>query len=618
MKNMSQNTARILMLVAAVVAIAIITSRFYFRIDVTEDKAYTLSEGSFAIAKKLEDQVTAKLYFTKSLKDMPVMIKQYGTRIEEVLREYAAASEGKLSVEVIDPRPDTDEEEWALKYGIQGVQTQSGDNLFLGVVFLSGEKEIPIPYLDPRKEEFLEYDLSEAMVKLSSRTKPKLAVLSSLSLMGGGAPQMPGMPPQGQDEWAIIASLKNTFEVTTMEPTAEAVPEGTTMLFVVHPKDLTDKTLYAIDQFVMKGGRLVVAVDPFSRTDLATSQGRGMGQMPNASSDLDKLFKAWDITYTKGEVVGDPNRGTPISVGGQRIIYPLFMTMEPDDLAPDNKITSQLRQILFAEGGSIGLKKDSKIKMESLLKTSPEAGKTQAMMLSFQRPADVAASFKTGDKEVHLAATYNGTFNTAFPTPPEGATGDHVKTTAKPGLIAVFADVDFLHDSNSVNKMRFGNQVIMSPRNDNINLVLNTIEFMGGNQDLISIRSSGQIARPFTTVLEIQKHAQIRWQAEEEKLSQELQTLQAKLAQLQNERTDGNRLNLSPEQQAEIQKFREDERRIRKRRREVRKNLREDIESLGHRLIAANLLITPGLVAGFGLVVFKRRSRREREEKANG
>lgn len=609
MKNFSRNTTKIIMLVVGVIAVVVITNRLYFRVDVTEDNIYTLSEGSLAIANKLDQDVIAKLYFSKSMKDMPVMIKQYGTRVEEVLREYAAAANGKLTVEVIDPKPDTDDEEWAIKYGVRGVQTQSGDSLYLGVVFLAGETEVALPYLDPRKEEFLEYDLSEALVKLKTNEKPKLSILTTLPVMGGAA----------GEKWVMIESLESTFDVEQMPTTAEAVPDGTSILFLIHPKDLSDPTLFAIDQFVMKGGRLVVAVDPFSRVEMMLNPSNPMmGQMPNPGSDLNKLFKAWDVGYDSSKVVGDSNRGTPIAVGGQNIIYPFFMTMQKSDFATDNKITNQLRQVLYAEGGALDLAKDSSIKMEPLLSTSAEAGTIGAMMLSFQPPADTAAQFRGGDKQQVLAATYQGKFKSAFSKAPGEGQKEYLDSAKEDGLIAVFADVDFMHDSNAVNKLRFGPQTIVSPRNDNLNLVLNTLEFLGGNEDLISIRSSGTITRPFTKVLEIQKIAQIRWQAEEKKLSSELQTLQDELSRLQDERTDGNRLNLSPEQEEQIKKFRDQETQIRRRLREVRKNLREDIESLGHRLIAINLLATPALVAGFGIFMFRSRSRKEREEKKHG
>ena len=610
-------TSRVAMVLVAITFIVIITSRFYFRLDVTEDGAYSLSDGSRSIAAKLEDKVDAKLYFSKSVKDMPVLIKQYGLRIEEVLREYAAASSGKLTIEVIDPRPDTDEEEWAHKYGIQGLPSQSGEKIFLGVVFLAAEQEVSIPYLDPRKEAFLEYDISEALVKLRTSKKPKLGLLSSLK-MTGSPPQMPGMPPQpGAEPWAIVSSLENSFELKELGQDTTTIDKDIQVLFVVHPKNLSDKTLYAIDQFVMRGGRLLVAVDPFSRVDLAMQGMANQGQMPQASSQFDKLFKAYGIEYAGSEVVGDLSRGTPISAGGQRVIYPVFMTMMPEDLNRKSKITSQLKQIMFAEGGSISLKKDAGHTFTPLLSTTADAGTIASMMLAYQRPQDVAANFKTkGEKKV-LAARIQGKFSSAFGgVPPADADqSSKLSETKEENIVVVVADVDFFHDQNAVNKMRFGSQILVSPRNDNLNLLLNAAELLGGNQDLISIRSSGQISRPFTKVLEIQKAAQQRWQKEEELLSKELESLEKKLTELQKQRTDGNRMSMTESQQREIRKFREEERQVRKRRREVRKNLREDIENLGHTLIAINLLSTPLCVAGFGLVVYKRRSRREREEK---
>lgn len=613
MKNFGHSTRQIITLVVALFAVAVISSRFYFRWDVTGDSAYTLSEGSLNIAAKLDRPVAAKLYFSKSLKDMPPMIKQYGERIEDVLLEYAAASQGKISVAVIDPRPYTDDEEWALKYGVQGIPTGNGDNLYLGVVFIAGSKEVAIPYLDPRKEEFLEYDLAETLLKLKTADKPKLGLMSEIPINGDSR----------MEKWAIMQSLENSFEVVTVAKDAGQIPKDVKVLFLIHPKDLADKTLYAIDQFVMAGGRLMVAVDPFSRVDAALSQQGGamiMNNQRSAGSNLQKLFNAWDIEFTAGQVVGDLARGTTINAGQERINYPLFMTLMEEDINDKHKITSQLRQILYAEGGGFSLKKDSPNKMTALVSTTPEAGEAAAAMLQFQQPGDVARTFRAGKKSFALAALVSGKFKSAFGgnPPSDAAKGPALKEAQEDGLVFVIGDVDFMHDGNAVNKMRFGPQVIMTPRNDNLNIVINAAEYLGGNQDLISIRSSGQIARPFTKVMEIQKNAQAKWQAEEERLSKELQDLQQKLGQLQRQRTDGNRFQLNASQQAEIDKFRAQERAIRKRRREVRKNLREDIEKLGHQLVLANLLIAPTLVSGFGVMAFRRRSRREKEEKTHG
>lgn len=615
------SASKFVLFAIASVAVWIIVSQFYFRVDLTEDKAFSLSEGSLNIAAKVEEPVTARLYYSKSVSEVPVMIKQYGTRVEEVLKEFAAGSDGQMTVEFIDPRPDTDEEEWARKYGISGAQLPNGDEFYLGVVFLSAEKEQVIPYLDPRKEELLEYDLAEALVKLGSTKKPTIGVVSSLPVMGSGAPQMPGMPPQGgQEEWAVIGGLKNFFEVEEVKADAETLPESVTILILMHPKNLSEKLTYAIDQFLLKGGRLIVAVDPFSRIDRAMSGGGGMmgGRMAQASSDLPRLFKTWGIEYAPTKVVGDFARGTMIGVGGQRITYPFFMTMMPGDFDQESRMTSQLKQVLFAEGGSLAFKDPGGLKFTPLLQTDADSGTSEAMMASMIPPAEFAARFKPDGKKRTLAALLSGKFKSSFSKAPEGVAGGHVAEAAEENTIFLVADVDFLHDSNSVNKMRFGPQVIMSPRNDNLNLILNAAEYLGGSQDLLTIRSSGQLSRPFTRVMEIQKAAQARWQAEEDELSKKLQDLQSKLQDLQASRTDGNRLNLSASQAAEIRRFRDEEAAIRKRRREVRKNLREDIENLGHTLIAANMLILPLCISGFGVMVFRRRTNRARDEKNNG
>lgn len=613
-KNVSMQIG---LLIIGVICVAVISSKLFFRLDVTDDNAYTLSNGSLSIASKLEDNVVAKLYFSKSLKDVPISVKAYGTRVGEVLREFAAYSNGLMSVDIIDPKPDTDEEVWARNYGVEGAALPSGDELFLGVVFLSGDKEIVIPYLDPRKEEFLEYDLAEALVKLKTETKPKIGVMSSLPMIAGFS--MPGQ--RGPEDWAIISGLKNFFEVQKIETTAKSIPDDINILFVAHAKGLSEATVYALDQFVMRGGRMIVAVDPFSRIDIALSRQQGMQQrMPSASSDIPKLFKAWGIEYNAGEMVGDPLRATRISAGAEPINYPFFMTLAEDSFSTKDKITGHLKQMMIAEGGFFSIKEGSEYKFDPLIQTSEDTGKQNVMMVTFQPPAALAAAFKTDGQKRVLAGLLKGKFKSAFTEAPKGAEVKkaHLKEAAEEGAILLVGDVDFIHDSNAVNKFQFGSQVIVRPMNDNLNFVLNATEFLGGNHDLISIRSSGRISRPFTKVLEIQKVAQEQWKAEEDRLSEELRKLQDDLSKMQEQRTDANRAALSAEQQLEIKRFRDREKEIRNGLRLVRKNLREDIESLGHSLAAANLLIVPLFASIFGFGVFFVRERRARREKKNG
>lgn len=607
-------------LLVAVLSVYIISSRLFFRLDVTSDRVYTLSKGSKKIASELKDPVNLKLYYSRTLKDTPVMLKTYATRVQEVLQEFVSRSGGKLTLEVIDPKPDSDEEVAARKAGINGVRTPSGDELFLGLALASGDKESAIPYFDPRKEEFLEYDISEALIKLTITTKPKVGVLSSLPIMGQGAPQGMAMGSQGGEAWIFIEQLKNFFDVEKIDVSTEKIVDDINVLLVIHPKQLPPAAEFAIDQFVMRGGRLIVAVDPFSRTDLASNPAAGMmggGRMPESASSLDALFNAWGIQYSRSDMVGDTNRATRINAMGEAVNYPFFMSLTEEDFTKEVMITANLKQMMIAEGGAISLKDGTGYQLTPLIQTTKDTGMQNASMAMFMRPGDLSRELKPDGKQRIIAGLLKGKFKSAFATgAPQGlkTATDVIKEASEEGNILLVADVDFMADANAVDKMNFGPQVIVRPRNDNLNFMLNAVEFLAGNKDLISIRSSGRVARPFTKVMQLQKDAQARWKSEEDRLNQQLSDLQKKLNDLQQQRTDGNLANLTSEQQGEIQRFREQEAEVRAKRREVRKKLREDIEGLGHLLVALNMLAVPSLVAAAGVMVFVRREKRAKGE----
>lgn len=617
-KRLLNSASGIAVLLVAVLSVYIIAQKLFFRLDVTSDRVYTLSEGSKKIASQLKEPVNLRFYYSRSLKDMPVVVKTYATRVQEVLQEFVSRSGGKLTLEVIDPKPDSDEEVAARKAGLSGVRTPTGEELLMGLSLQAGDKETAIPYLDPRKEEFLEYDISEALVKLTVTTKPKVGILSSLPVMGDGAPQgmPPGMGGQGGEAWVFVEQFKNFFEVVKVDAASSKIEDDINVLVVFHPKGLPQPAEYAIDQFVMRGGRLIVAVDPFSRTDLSMNPQAGMmsgGRMPESASSLDTLFNAWGIQYSRSDMLGDTNRATRINAGGEAVNYPFFISAMEEDFSKDVMITANLKQMLFAEGGAISLRDGTGYQMQPLIQTSKDSGMQNNSMAMFMRPSDISRELKVDGKQRIIAGLLKGKFKTAFPG---GAPADvkdagaPLKEAAEEGTILIVADVDFLADANAVDKMQFGPQVIVRPRNDNVNFMANAVEFLAGNKDLISIRTSGRVARPFTKVMHLQKEAQERWKAEEDRLNQQLSDLQKKLNDLQQQRTDGNLANLTTEQQQEIQRFREQEVEVRAKRREVRKKLREDIEGLGHWLVALNMLVVPSLVAAAGIMVFSRREKR--------
>lgn len=622
MKKITTTASGVALLVLAVVSINFIASKINIRFDLTQDKVFSLSDGTRSLLGKLERDVTIKLFFSRSLKELPIPVKTYATRVEEILQEYKEASKGRITVEVIDPKPDTDDEEWAQKYGITGVRLPKGDQMFFGLVFIVGTQEMAIPYLDPRREEFLEYDIAEALMSKVKKDPVKVGVMSSLTVIGNPSPVM---GPQGpiDDTWAVVNDLRRNFQVSKVEVDAKEIPTDLKVLIVIHPKELSEATLYAIDQFVMNGGKLIVAVDPMSRTDLQLNANapKTPGQMPKLASDLEKLLAAWDVEYDKNTLVGDASLATQINAGGQMIRYPFFVTVNESLLSRQSVITGKLKSMLVAEGGTISHKSGASSKFESLISYSKDSGTTNGQSALYTNPIDLSRSLKPDGKERTLAGVVTGKFKTAFPggAPSGASTGQKHKAEGdRETSVVVIADVDLFYDQNAVDKFRFGPQIMIRPRNDNLNFLVNAVDYLGGSEDLIAIRSKGRIARPFTRVAEIQKEAQKRWQAEEESLTNQINELQRKLNEMQSQRTDGNRFALNAEQQAEIAKFREDERRFKKQRREVRKNLRDDIEQLGRRLIAVNMLFVPLAATGLGVSVFYRRSRRYMDAKKIG
>jgi ABC-type uncharacterized transport system involved in gliding motility auxiliary subunit len=611
-------------LILVVVCINIIASRLHGRVDVTSEKVYTLSQGTNDIIHDLKDDVEVKFYFSRSIKDLPVQFKTYASRVEEVLLEYAARSGGHISVAVVDPKPDTDDEEWARKYGIQGVPLPSGTEMFFGVVFLRGNVETAIPFFDPRREEFLEYDLSEALLRSEKSDKPKVGIISSMPIMRDAT--LGDMQQDGPNEWAFVSELRKSFDLSEILATSTSIPKDVAALIVYHPKDLSEGALYAIDQYVLNGGRMIAAVDPMSRIDLM-HQSRMEGQNPGAprdtSSNLKKLFDAWGIVYDSQKLVGDSENSVQINAGGQEMLYPFFINFTNSGLSKTSVITANLTSFMYAEGGSIDLVQGSTAKLEPLITTSKSAGLVGPGYGGFSNPMMLVSQLKAGDKPLVLAGIVTGKFKTAFPQglpqKSDSAPGDaQIMEAEKESAVLVVADTDFIFDNNAVDKMRFLNQIMLRPKNGNLAFMINAVDYLGGSPALISIRSKGRIARPFTVVDDLQRKAQDHWKKVEDDLSNQINELQRKLSDLQAQRADGSSLQMTPEQQAEISKFREEERQVRRKRREVRKNLREEIESLGNKLAAANLVIVPSLVSVFGISSMVKRSRKGQRRKVHG
>ena len=626
--SLSNTFGSVVLLLVCLVVVNVMASFVPLRFDLTEDRLYTISAGSRKILANLEETVRINFYYSRNNAELPPNFKIYAQRVQELLEEYVAISHGQVVLKITDPKPDTEEEEWAQKYGIKTITLPSGNTVYFGAVVSMLDQEMLLPYFDQRRQEFLEYDISQAIQKVSSTSTSKIGLLSALNLKGGRS-VIPGQPPA--QKWVFLNELEKSVEVESLPLTTEEIPDGISLLIVLHPRGFSSRLRYAIDQYMLRGGRLVVLLDPNARIDM-TSPENQFGQQPQLSSNLPELLKAWGVEYDQNKVAGDRLHATQVNTGKGVISFPLWLTFRTKSLDQEHPITAQLENLLFVEAGSFKKASDSKLEFTPLLSLSEQSGLLDAFQLRFTEPEQLSRDLKVDNETKAVMAISAGIFKSAFPEgqprkenkAQEAPATDggiekeialkytHLKEATERNSILLFSDVDFLSDQFSVQKMNFMGQSIIQPTNDNLNLMLNAAEHLSGNEALMSIRSRGRFSRPFTRLLAMQNQAQLLHQAKEKQLLSQLDEVQQRLNRLLEGASEQGQKEviLSPEVQLEIQQFREEERQARRNLREVRKILRQDIEQLGHGLLLLNMLLVPLIVGIIGVIVYRSRTRR--------
>ena len=607
--------AGLLVLLVIIGAANLIIANLRLRVDLTAERLYTLSTGSKQVLGKLENDVTLKFYFSASSAEMPMGLKTYANQVQDLLKEYELAGKGRVALEAYDPKPDSDSEEWAQRYGIEPQQTNPfGQPVYFGLVAVCGETEAVIPGFNPRTEATLEYDITRLITRVAWPEKPVIGVLSSLSVLGAPQNPMMMMRRQQQDQgWTAFRELRKDYTVREIQADAEAIDADIKALIVVHPKNLEDKALFAIDQFVLRGGRLIVCVDPFNIADFEANQQQNpmmmqMGGGQAGPSTLGKLFDAWGVTFDTAKIAADLSAATKLNSGNGRVEdNPAFLSLGTPNMAKDDLLTAQLSQVMLPFAGALSANTPKEITFTPLITTSKDnACLVDQMNAQFGMSA-MRAQLKPDGAQRTLAARLQGTFKTAFP---DGLStnGTAAATNAAPAhltsgtsTVMLFGDADFLNDRFCVQVMNSLFGQVAQPINDNLTLFGNTVEQFAGREELIGVRSRGQFNRPFVKVDQLEVKAMKQWQAEEERLEAALQETQQRLADLQQKKSGNERLILSKEQQAELEQFRKTQAETRKQLKEVRKNLNKDIERLGLTLKVVNIALVPLLVIGFGI-----------------
>ncbi len=598
-----------LVLVGAIAASAVvILANMPLRCDMTAERLYTLSKGSKAVLGQLTEDVTLKYYVSSSSAEMPMALKTYATQVGNLLKEYERAGGGRLVVETYDPKPDSDAEEWAQRYGVEPQMANPfGSGIYFGVVAVCGDREETLGVLSPKTESTLEYDLTRLVTRVAWPERPVVGIMTALPDVVGGKPnpmmmQMGQRPPQG---WAAFSELAKDYDVREVQIDVDKIDDDIKTLVLVHPKGITDKTLYAIDQFVLRGGKLVACVDPFSIKDMQTSrqpQNPMMGGMGgDGPSTLGKLFEAWGVKFEEGKIACDLEAATKLNDGrGGVESNPAFLSLGKDNMDKGDLIVAGLSNVMFPFAGALSFeKKGMDLKFEPVITTSKDNScATDKMSMQYGGMKDMVPD---GTQRV-LAARISGTFKTAYPKGPDGTNDVSKALSEGKSSVLVFADSDFLADDFCVRMMKTPFGAIPQLINENLTLFSNTMEQFAGREELIGVRSRGASDRPFKVVNELEAEATRKWQAREAEFQQELQQTQQRLAALQKEKKGGERFILSKEQQDEIVKLRKSQAETRRQLKNVRKELTADIDSLGLRLKIVNIALVPILVVLFGLI----------------
>jgi ABC-type uncharacterized transport system involved in gliding motility auxiliary subunit len=625
------------------------------RIDLTENQLYTLAPGTKKVLSNIEEPVNLYLFFSDGeTKDIP-FLRSYAGRVREMLDEFASVSNGKLKVQVVDPQPFSEEEDRANQFGLQPVNLGSvGQNIFFGVAGTNsvGDQE-KIPFLQPDKEAFLEYDLARIVYSLAHPKKPVIALLAGVQMSGGFDPTR----QQASQPWTITQQVRQLFELRTLPTSVEKIDDDVDVLWLVHPKNLDDKTLFAIDQFVLRGGRALIFVDPLAEIAAASGDPTGLGG--GASSDLKRLFDAWGVEYSADQVVGDNVHALSINTGfGRRPVRHIgLIGLDQSSMDQQDVVTAGLETVNLGTAGEIKKGAKAKFTLTPLITSSAQSALLPATKLQFLAdPSQLLDDFAPSGEAYTLAARIEGHLDTAFPDgPPKDAAGSDAASDAKTAAdgtaksdagtadaqpadasasgaqaaagktpaadakpaasataalkstdnanIVLVADVDMLSDRMWVQKQSFLGQDLVTAFASNGDFVTNALDNLAGSADLIGLRSRATFSRPFTTVDALRREADARFRATEQELQAELTDTQKKLNELQTSRNDKTSLIMSPEQQQELQRFRDRQIEIRRQLRDVKHNLDQSIEALGTRLKIIDIGVMPLALTLFALVV---------------
>lgn len=652
-----------LILLALAFIAAVIISNYVFsswRIDLTENDLYTLSPGTQRVLGKIEEPINLYFYYSdKATENLP-SLRSYANRVREMLEEFEDRADGRIDLRVIDPVPFSEEEDRAAQFGLQGIRLASSpDPVYLGLAATNSVgDEAVIPFFQPDKEEFLEYDIAKLVSTLARPGETVIGLISGVRMSGDFDPQTQQM----SSPWVIHQQAQQLFEVRNLGTNVDAIGDDIGLLWIVQPKGLPDSTLYAIDQYLLGGGKALIFVDPLAEVDASSPQGMPPGMPPQGQgSDLPKLFEAWGIEFTAGQVVADAKLALQIASGMNRrpTRHVGLLGITAEELNQSDVTTADLESINVGTAGSLRLAGEDTdeagadeedtdqtgLSFEPLIESSDMASLMPVSRFGYlPDPSTLLEGFTPSGETFVIAGRLSGSLSSAFPdgppvaadadaddadtNPAEGGddesgagepaddesapsdTAPHLAESAEPANIIIVADVDLLSDRMWVQTQSFFGQQVANAFADNGAFVTNALDNLSGSNDLIDVRSRATSARPFTRVEELRRQAEARFRETEQNLQRELEETERRLSELQSAREDAGDLLMTEEQQAEIDRFIDRRIEIRQELRAVQRDLDRNIEQLGTVLKVINIALVPVLLTIFVLAAVWRRNRR--------
>ncbi|WP_458071679.1 Gldg family protein [Rhodanobacter sp. BL-MT-08] len=623
----------VLMLIFA--SLIVTTSRWLraSRIDLTTDQLYTLTPGTLHIIDTLQRPLKITLYFSDhAARDLP-QLRSYEQRVSEMLQEMVARSHGRIQLQIIDPVPYSDDEASAEGSGLTAASGgTNGERMFFGLAGTAAaapgdgtpadaaaasgdateerpvERALSIPFFDPARESFLEYDVAKLLYELNQSSKPEIGVISSLPINGN--------PVLGEQPWAVVQQLGQLFDIRTLDADKlKQIDEKIKVLLLIQPRHLSTDAQYAIDQYVLRGGHLAVFVDPDAELD--TSAGASTlvgGGQPDQSSNLPRLFAAWGVVFDPQKVVLDRARMLSIEQGGSSFNHPAMLGLGTQELNRDDVITASLQRINVSNAGHFDLAPNARTRLTPLFQSSAEAElvSSQRVMAASNDPTELLQDYKPDNAHYVLAARLRGPFVSAFPE--RAGQAGHLAASGPNAEVVLVADTDMLSDRLWVEPQNILGQTMLRVFANNGDFVNNLVDNLSGSSALLSIRGRSTSQRPFTRVQALRNVADQKFLQKERELEQELAETRRRLEELQPSK-GSQPSTATTEQRREIEQFRQRQLAINKELRDVQHQLNAEIDRLGFRLKFINIVLVPMLVVAFGLLYGWRRSRRSRERR---